>query len=74
VLTSPAPLQVSGGAGGAGVSLAGGGGMVGTVRYCVLDRGVTLGLSGVNPVHRHVVAQQSRFKSCLSPANFKYFM
>jgi hypothetical protein len=43
--------------------------MVGTARYCVLDRGVTLGLSGVNPVHRHVVAQHSRFKSCPSLQN-----
>ena len=41
-----------------------GGGVVGTARYCVLDRGVTLGLSGMSPAGRHVVAQQSRFKSC----------
>jgi len=39
--------------------------VVGTARYCVPDRGVTWGLSRVNPAGRHVVAQQSRFKSCL---------
>jgi hypothetical protein len=46
--------------------------MVGTARYCVLDRGVTLGLSGVNPVHGHVVAQHSRFKSCPSLHNMSH--
>ncbi len=37
--------------------------MVGTATYRVPDRGVTLGLSGVNPARRHVVGQHSRFES-----------
>lgn len=38
-------------------------------RYHVYDRGVTLGLSGVNPVHKHVVAQHCRGEWPRPPAN-----